>query len=49
VLLATVKVLELAAVLPAHQTGALAFYVVLSITNIGRLLEGRGWAFAMEP
>jgi sterol desaturase/sphingolipid hydroxylase (fatty acid hydroxylase superfamily) len=48
VLLATVKVLALAAVLPAHQTGALAFYVVLSITNIGGLLEGRGWAFAME-
>jgi hypothetical protein len=48
VLLATVKVLQLAAVLPAHQTAALAFYVVLSITNIGGLLEGRGWAFAME-
>lgn len=48
VLLATVKVLELAAVLPTHQTAALAFYVVLSITNIGGLLEGRGWAYAME-
>ncbi|HZO18249.1 MAG TPA: sterol desaturase family protein [Gemmatimonadaceae bacterium] len=48
VLLATIKVLELAAVLPTHQTAALAFYVVLSITNIGGLLEGRGWAFSME-
>ena len=48
VLLATVKVLELAASLPMHQTAALAFYLVLSITNIGGLLEGRGWAHAME-
>ena len=48
VLLATVKVLELAATLPSHQTAALAFYVVLSITNIGGLLEGRGWAHPME-
>jgi sterol desaturase/sphingolipid hydroxylase (fatty acid hydroxylase superfamily) len=48
VLIATVKVLELAAILPAHQTGALAFYVFLSITNIGGLLEGRGWAYPME-
>lgn len=48
VLLATVKVLELAAVFPGHQTAALAFYVVLSITNIGGLLEARAWAYAME-
>ena len=48
VLLATVKVLELATTLPTHQTAALAFYVVLSITNIGGLLEGRGGAHAME-
>jgi hypothetical protein len=48
VLIATVKVLELAAVLPAHQTATLAFYVILSITNIGGLLEGRAWAFTME-
>jgi sterol desaturase/sphingolipid hydroxylase (fatty acid hydroxylase superfamily) len=48
VLVATVKVLELAAILPMHQTAALAFYVILSITNIGGLLEDRAWAYPME-
>ncbi len=34
--------------LPALQLGAGAFYVALSLTNVGGVLEGRRWAFAAE-
>ncbi|WP_411280160.1 sterol desaturase family protein [Gemmatimonas sp.] len=34
--------------LPALQIGAAAFYVALSLTNVGGVLEGRRWAFAAE-
>jgi hypothetical protein len=34
--------------LPAMQLGAGAFYVALSLTNVGGVLEGRRWAFAAE-
>lgn len=48
VLLASVKTLTLAATLPITQTGALAFYIVLSLTNLGGLLEGEGWGYVLE-
>jgi sterol desaturase/sphingolipid hydroxylase (fatty acid hydroxylase superfamily) len=48
VLLASVKTLTLAATLPMAQTGALAFYIVLSLTNLGGLLEGEGWGYVLE-
>ena len=34
--------------LPAVQIGAGAFYIALSLTNVGGVLEGRRWAFAAE-
>jgi sterol desaturase/sphingolipid hydroxylase (fatty acid hydroxylase superfamily) len=34
--------------LPAVPLGAGAFYVALSLTNVGGVLEGRRWAFAAE-
>jgi alkylglycerol monooxygenase len=48
VLLAAVKTLTLSATLPIGQTGALAFYIVLSLTNFGGLLEGEGWGYVLE-
>jgi alkylglycerol monooxygenase len=48
VLLAAVKTLSLASTLPLSQVAALTFYLALSLTNIGGLLEGEGWAYVLE-
>jgi alkylglycerol monooxygenase len=48
VLLVSVRLLALADALPMAQTAALVFYIALSLTNIGGLLEGERWAFLLE-
>lgn len=48
VLLAAIKVLAVASTLPISQTAALAFYLTLSLTNLGGLIEGEEWAYFLE-
>ena len=48
VVLGGFQVLSWSKVLPGSQTAAAAFYVVLTVTNIGGLLEGEEWARVME-
>ena len=48
VLLASVKLLEASAELPMHQTGAAAFYIAVSLTNIGGVFERSRWAYSLE-
>ena len=48
VVLGGFQVLKWSGELPGSQTAAAAFYVVLTVTNIGGLLEGEEWARVME-
>lgn len=48
VLLASIWVLRIIATLPFSQAAALAFYIVLSLANLGALLEGQRWVFWAE-
>ena len=48
VLLASVKLLDAAATLPMHQTAAAAFYIAISLTNIGGMFERSRWAYVLE-
>lgn len=47
-LLAAVVVLRFASVLTWFQIGVLAFYLVLTLSNLGSLLEGRRWVYSVE-
>ncbi|MEN9509067.1 MAG: hypothetical protein RLZZ621_1630 [Gemmatimonadota bacterium] len=44
----TLWLLSQASTLPAAHTAAGAFYLALSLTNIGGVMEARRWAFASE-
>jgi hypothetical protein len=48
VLLASVKLLEASAELPMHHTGAAAFYIAVSLANIGGVFERSRWAYSLE-
>ncbi|MEI6813956.1 MAG: sterol desaturase family protein [bacterium] len=48
VILGGMQVLAWSKLLPGAQTAAAAFYVVLTVTNIGGLLEGEAWARVLE-
>jgi alkylglycerol monooxygenase len=48
VLLATVVVLRFARELTPVQLGVVAFYVAISLSNLGSLLEGARWTVPME-
>jgi sterol desaturase/sphingolipid hydroxylase (fatty acid hydroxylase superfamily) len=48
VLAAAVPVLAIAGDLPTAQAAALAFYIALSLANVGALLEGEAWGAILE-
>ena len=47
-LVAAMVVLRFASVLSWFQIGVLAFYLVLTLSNLGSLLEGRRWVYSVE-
>lgn len=48
ILVAAVQILKVAPALPWEQAAVLVFYVVLSLSNLGLMLEGREWVFVPE-
>ncbi len=48
VIVASIEILQLAGKVPLYHTAALGFYVVLSLSNFGSLLENRAWVWMLE-